>query len=58
MLISPKVIISANNIETFCNIVGNRNETFKTAHTEIVKALMDFAIMLGLQVSILIYCCE
>lgn len=49
--IGPEVVISANDVETFCNVVGNQNEAFKTARTEIVKAPMDFAIVTGWQVS-------
>ena len=55
--IGPEVVISANDVETFCNVVGNQNEAFKTARTEIVKAPMDFAIVTGWQVSTLRYCC-
>ncbi|KAG8213088.1 hypothetical protein J3R82DRAFT_11484 [Butyriboletus roseoflavus] len=47
--IGPEVVISANDVETFCNVVGNQNEAFKTARTEIVKAPMDFAIVTGWQ---------
>lgn len=49
--IGPEVIISAHDVETFCNVVGNQNEAFKTARTENVKAPMDFAIVTGWQVS-------
>lgn len=49
--IGPEVVISANDVETFCNVVGNQNEAFKTARTESVKAPMDFAIVTGWQVS-------
>jgi fatty acid synthase subunit alpha len=51
--IGPEVIISADDVETFCNVVGNQNEAFKTARTETVKAPMDFAIVTGWQVSLL-----
>ncbi|KAG9315241.1 hypothetical protein JVU11DRAFT_4375 [Chiua virens] len=47
--IGPEVVVSANDIETFCNVVGNQNEAFKTARTEVVKAPMDFAIVTGWQ---------
>lgn len=51
--IGPEVIISANDVEMFCNVVGNQNEAFKTARTENVKAPMDFAIVTGWQVCLL-----
>ena len=49
--IGPEVVISANDVETFCNVVGNQSEAFKTARAETVKAPMDFAIVTGWQVS-------
>lgn len=49
--IGPEVVISASDVETFCNVIGNQNEAFKTARTETVKAPMDFAIVTGWQVS-------
>ena len=49
--IGPEVVISAGDVETFCNVVGNQNEAFKTARTKAVKAPMDFAIVTGWQVS-------
>lgn len=48
--IGPEVTTSANEVQTFCNVIGNQNEAFKTARTEIVKAPMDFAIVTGWQV--------
>ena len=53
--IGPEVVLSANDVETFCNVVGNQNEAFKTARTETIKAPMDFAIVTGWQVSSLAY---
>jgi fatty acid synthase subunit beta len=48
--IGPEVTISAEDVGMFCGVVGNQNEAFKTARTEIVKAPMDFAIVTGWQV--------
>ncbi|KIJ66907.1 hypothetical protein HYDPIDRAFT_174219 [Hydnomerulius pinastri MD-312] len=47
--IGPEVIISAKDVETFCGVVGNQNEAFKTARSDSVKAPMDFAIVTGWQ---------
>ncbi|KAG2076495.1 hypothetical protein BDR04DRAFT_694370 [Suillus decipiens] len=47
--IGPEVTISAEDVGMFCGVVGNQNEAFKTARTEIVKAPMDFAIVTGWQ---------
>jgi fatty acid synthase subunit alpha, fungi type len=49
--IGPEVVISAEDVESFCNVVGNQNEAFKTARAETVIAPMDFAIVAGWQVS-------
>lgn len=46
----PEVTIDANAIETFCSVVGNDGEAFKTARNETVQAPMDFAIVTGWQV--------
>jgi fatty acid synthase subunit alpha, fungi type len=45
----PEVIISASDVETFCAVVGNQQEKFKTVRTDEVKAPMDFAIVTGWQ---------
>ncbi|THH15787.1 hypothetical protein EW146_g4747 [Bondarzewia mesenterica] len=45
----PPVTISAEDVETFCAVVGNQQEAFKTARTDEVKAPMDFAIVTGWQ---------
>ena len=47
----PEVTIEASHIETFCGVVGNQSELFKTALTKEVQAPMDFAIVTGWQVS-------
>jgi enoyl reductase-like protein len=52
----PEVKISAKNIETFCDVVGNQNEAFKTARNDTVKTPMDFAIVTGWQASVIVYC--
>jgi fatty acid synthase subunit beta len=50
----PEITIEASAVETFCAIIENQGESFKTARTTDVKAPMDFAIVTGWQVSILI----
>lgn len=47
----PEVTIEASGIESFCSVVGNQGEIFKTARTEVPQAPMDFAIVTGWQVS-------
>jgi fatty acid synthase subunit alpha, fungi type len=47
----PEVTIDATHIEAFCSVVGNQNESFKSARTKDVQAPMDFAIVTGWQVS-------
>lgn len=46
----PEVTIEAKDIDSFCNVVGNQSESFKTARTAEVQAPMDFAIVTGWQV--------
>lgn len=45
----PEVEISVKDVETFCAIVENQQEAFKTVRTANVKAPMDFAIITGWQ---------
>ncbi|KII85134.1 hypothetical protein PLICRDRAFT_45274 [Plicaturopsis crispa FD-325 SS-3] len=45
----PEVKIEGADVETFCNVVGNQGESFKTARNDGVKAPMDFAIVTGWQ---------
>ena len=45
----PKVTITAEDVEAFCNVVGNQSEAFKTARNEKVQAPMDFGIVTGWQ---------
>ncbi|KAH7884386.1 hypothetical protein F5I97DRAFT_1968464 [Phlebopus sp. FC_14] len=47
--IGPEVVISGDDVEMFCGVVGNQNEAFKAARTADVKAPMDFAIVTGWQ---------
>lgn len=47
----PEVTIQASDVETFCAVVGNDGESFKTARQETVQAPMDFGIVTGWQVS-------
>lgn len=48
--VGPEVTIKAEDIETFCDVVGNQGEAFKASRSEDVKAPMDFAIVTGWQV--------
>jgi fatty acid synthase subunit alpha len=45
----PEVTISAEDIETFCDVVGNQGESFRKGRSENVTAPMDFAIVAGWQ---------
>ncbi|TFY80295.1 hypothetical protein EWM64_g3715 [Hericium alpestre] len=45
----PEVTITAADIETFCGVVGNQQEAFKTTRSDDVQAPMDFAIVTGWQ---------
>ncbi|KAI0342734.1 fatty acid synthase [Trametopsis cervina] len=45
----PEVTIAAADVETFCTVVGNQTESFRTARTAEVQAPMDFAIVTGWQ---------
>lgn len=46
----PEVTIQASDVETFCSVVGNEGESFKTARKDKVQAPMDFGIVTGWQV--------
>lgn len=46
----PEVTIDEDDVETFCAVVGNQGEAFKSARNEIPLAPMDFAIVTGWQV--------
>ena len=43
----PEVTISANDVEAFCLVVGNRQERFKTVRTDEVKVPIEYAIAAG-----------
>ncbi|KAF9648674.1 fatty acid synthase [Thelephora ganbajun] len=45
----PKVTVTAKDIETFCDVVGNQSEAFKTVRNDRVQAPMDFGIVTGWQ---------
>lgn len=45
--------VDALAVQRFCDVVGNQGEAFKSARNEKIMAPMDFAIVLGWQVSIL-----
>ena len=47
----PEVTLDEDDIESFCAIVGNQGEAFKTARNDTPLAPMDFAIVAGWQVS-------
>ena len=46
----PEVTIDEDTVQTFCAVVGNQAEAFKTARNEVIEAPMDFAIVTGWQV--------
>jgi fatty acid synthase subunit beta len=46
----PEVTIDEDAVQTFCSVVGNQAEAFKTARNEVIEAPMDFAIVTGWQV--------
>jgi fatty acid synthase subunit alpha len=45
----PEVTLKAEDIETFCDVVGNQGESFRKARSAEVTAPMDFAIVAGWQ---------
>ncbi|OJT02257.1 Fatty acid synthase subunit alpha [Trametes pubescens] len=45
----PEVTIDEDDIESFCAVVGNQGEAFKSARNETPLAPMDFAIVAGWQ---------
>ncbi|KAH7093843.1 hypothetical protein BKA62DRAFT_761063 [Auriculariales sp. MPI-PUGE-AT-0066] len=44
---SPEVTIGAQEIETFCAIIGNDGEAFKRSRNSTMQAPMDFSIVAG-----------
>ena len=47
----PETAVDAQTIQRFCDVVGNQGESFKSVRSEKVMAPMDFAIVMGWQVS-------
>ncbi|KAK6995930.1 Tubulin/FtsZ, GTPase domain-containing protein [Favolaschia claudopus] len=45
----PEVTMEASDVEQFCAVVGNQEESFKTVRNEQVNAPMDLAIVTGWQ---------
>ncbi|RDX57079.1 fatty acid synthase [Lentinus brumalis] len=45
----PEVTIDEDDVETFCAVVGNQGEAFKSARNDTPLAPMDFAIVTGWQ---------
>ena len=45
------VVISEEDIESFCRVVGNEGEAYKHGHQGGTRVPMDFAIKLGWKVS-------
>jgi fatty acid synthase subunit alpha, fungi type len=54
--VGPEVTLDADDIETFCAVVGNQTEAFKAVRSEEVQAPMDFAIVAGWKVCSLVSC--
>ena len=50
----PETPIDAKAVQRFCDVVGNQSESFKQTRNEKIMAPMDFAIVLGWQVSCVI----
>ena len=48
----PETAVDAKAVQRFCDIVGNEGESFRSARNEKIMAPMDFAIVLGWQVSL------
>ncbi len=48
----PEVTIDEDDVETFCAVVGNQGEAFKSARNDTPLAPMDFAIVTGWQVCV------
>lgn len=47
----PETAVNAKDIQRFCDVVGNQGESFRSARSDKIMAPMDFAIVLGWQVS-------
>lgn len=48
-----QVVISEDEIESFCRVVGNEGEAYKKGHKGGMQVPLDFAIKLGWKVSVL-----
>jgi enoyl reductase-like protein len=46
---SPEVTIRTEDIDTFCDVIGNPGVSFRKAHSANVSMPMDFAIVVGWQ---------
>jgi len=46
-----ETVVDAKTIQRFCDVVGNQGESFKSARNDKIMAPMDYAIVLGWQVS-------
>ncbi|WRT68297.1 uncharacterized protein IL334_005273 [Kwoniella shivajii] len=44
-----EVVVDAQAVQRFCDVVGNQSEAFKSARNDKISAPMDFAIVLGWQ---------
>lgn len=51
MFVGPEVTITSEEVEEFCAVVGNQGELFKSTRMDTAQAPMDFAIVIGWQVS-------
>ena len=47
----PENAIDPRDVQRFCDVVGNQGESFKSVRNEKILAPMDFAIVMGWQVS-------
>lgn len=52
--VGPEVTIEASAVEQFCAVVGNQGESFKQIRTDTVSAPMDFAIVTGWHVQLIL----
>jgi fatty acid synthase subunit beta len=53
---SPEITVDAQAVQRFCDVVGNQGESFKAVRNEKILAPMDFAIVMGWQVSRIQFC--
>ena len=50
--VGPEVTIKAEAVERFCAVVGNDSKSFKAMRNDILKVLMNFAIVTGWKASL------